>query len=267
SRYQQLPLQIFGNDRFVPSSSQRAHMPSSMFENEPILSPISDNEHISSATSRNTRSSIQLNETVHDSVAGNDFIAELPSHHQFNLRAVDLAKLLVIRTAKNNKKKDRLFRQMGLSNVTDITTPSRKIFLSKQTKLLKSTFNTTVNSQDSSIHIPSEQIKQSNVDVEYFYILLPYIKQLNKYCGLCVRNTTFGATNNLHHQLLRCNLRCIAHPTCSFSCSVIVQNNGTGNIIVTNGTVRHVRGVKICRPIRAPVRSLIKKRFAQGASV
>ncbi|CAF4332648.1 unnamed protein product, partial [Rotaria magnacalcarata] len=40
-----------------------------------------------------------------------------------------------------------------------------------------------------------------------------------------------------------------------------------GNIIVTNGTVRHVRGVKICRPIRAPVRSLIKKRFAQGASV
>ncbi|CAM4769922.1 unnamed protein product [Rotaria magnacalcarata] len=267
SRYQQLPLQIFENDRFVPSSSQRTHMPSSMFENEPILSPISDNEHISSSTSRNTRSSIQLNETVHDSLAGNDFVAELPSHHQFNLRTFDLAKLLVIRTAKNNKKKDRLFKQMGLSNVTDITTPSRKIFLSKQTKLLKSTINTTVNSQDSSIHIPSEQIKQSNVDVEYFNILLPYIKQLNKYCGLCVRNTTFGATNNLHHQLLRCNLRCIAHPTCSFSCSVIVQNNGTGNIIVTNGTVRHVRGVKICRPIRAPVRSLIKKRFAQGASV
>ncbi|CAF4534735.1 unnamed protein product, partial [Rotaria magnacalcarata] len=105
-------------------------MPSSMFENEPILSPISDNEHISSSTSRNTRSSIQLNETVHDSLAGNDFVAELPSHHQFNLRTFDLAKLLVIRTAKNNKKKDRLFKQMGLSNVTDITTPSRKIFLS-----------------------------------------------------------------------------------------------------------------------------------------
>ncbi|CAF5188586.1 unnamed protein product, partial [Rotaria magnacalcarata] len=149
SRYQQLPLQIFENDRFVPSSSQRTHMPSSMFENEPILSPISDNEHISSSTSRNTRSSIQLNETVHDSLAGNDFVAELPSHHQFNLRTFDLAKLLVIRTAKNNKKKDRLFKQMGLSNVTDITTPSRKIFLSKQTKLLKSTINTTVNSQGS----------------------------------------------------------------------------------------------------------------------
>ncbi|CAF2148336.1 unnamed protein product, partial [Rotaria magnacalcarata] len=92
-------------------------------------------------------SGIQLNETVHDSLAGNDFVAELPSHHQFNLRTFDLAKLLVIRTAKNNKKKDRLFKQMGLSNVTDITTPSRKIFLSKQTKLLKSTINTTVNSQ------------------------------------------------------------------------------------------------------------------------
>ena len=110
-------------------------------------------------------------------------------------------------------------------------------------------------------------MKQSNVDVEYLYILLPYIKQLNKYCGLCVRNCTFGATTVTYRQLLRCNLHCIGRPICLFSCSVIVKNNGTGTIIVTNGNVRHSGGVKICRPIRTPLRSLIKKRFAQGASV
>jgi hypothetical protein len=120
---------------------------------------------------------------------------------------------------------------------------------------------------DLSINIESEEKKQSNVDVEYLYVLLPYIKQFNKYCGLCVRLCTFGETSTRHRQLLRCNLRCIGHPICPFTCSVIVQNNGVGHIMVTNRTVRHARGVKICRPIRAPLRSSIKKKFAQGASV
>jgi hypothetical protein len=109
--------------------------------------------------------------------------------------------------------------------------------------------------------------KQSQVDVEYLYIILPYIKKFNKYCGLCVRICTFGATNGPCRQLLRCNLHCIGKPICPFTCSVIIQNNGTGYLIVTNRTVRHASGVKICRPIRAPLRSLIKKQFAQGASV
>jgi len=48
---------------------------------------------------------------------------------------------------------------------------------------------------------------------------------------------------------------------------VLVSNNGSGQIIVTNKTVRHPRGTKICRPIRKPMRSLIKEKFAQGATV
>jgi hypothetical protein len=119
----------------------------------------------------------------------------------------------------------------------------------------------------SSIHIQNEPTKQSNVDVRYLYILLHYIKQRNSYCGLCVRNITFGMTNVNNRQLLRCTLRCIGRPTCPFSCSVIIKNNGKGHMIVTNRTVRHIRGVKICRPIRAPLRCSIKKQFAQGASV
>lgn len=117
------------------------------------------------------------------------------------------------------------------------------------------------------MHSETKSKKKNNVDVSYFYILLPYIKQLNKYCGLCVRNCTFGATNAAHRRLMHCKLRCSGQPICPFICSIIVQNSGTGHIIVMNRNIRHKQGIKICRPIRAPIRSLMKKQFAQGASV
>ncbi len=75
------------------------------------------------------------------------------------------------------------------------------------------------------------------MDVQYLYILLPYIKQFNKYCGLCVRNCTFGVTTNDHNQLLRCTLYCAGRPVCPFSCSVIVANNGGSHIVVTKTTL------------------------------
>ncbi|CAF4917043.1 unnamed protein product [Rotaria sp. Silwood1] len=43
-------------------------------------------------------------EYVQDSQDENDFVATLPSSHQFNLRSVDLAKLQLIKTEKNYKK-------------------------------------------------------------------------------------------------------------------------------------------------------------------
>ena len=109
--------------------------------------------------------------------------------------------------------------------------------------------------------------KESDVDVEYLYILLPYLKRFNPYCGLCVRNCTFGATELICRQLLRCNLRCIGNPTCPFKCSVIVLNSGLTYVIVANEMIKHKIGTKICRPIRKPIRCLIKNQFSQGASV
>ena len=47
----------------------------------------------------------QPNATVNESIGGDNSVAQLPSSHQFNLRPVDLAKLLVIRTEKIKKKK------------------------------------------------------------------------------------------------------------------------------------------------------------------
>ncbi|CAF4999893.1 unnamed protein product, partial [Rotaria sp. Silwood1] len=111
------------------------------------------------------------------------------------------------------------------------------------------------------------QKKESRVDVEYFYILLPYIKKFNTYCALCVRNCTFGQTTKDRNQLLRCSLYCSGKPICNFNCSIIVLNNGQGHIIVNNTTVRHAPGIKISRPIREPIRSLFKEKFKNRASV
>jgi len=112
-----------------------------------------------------------------------------------------------------------------------------------------------------------ENKKESRVDVTYLYILLPYIKRFNGYCALCVRDCTFGQTIADRNQLIRCKLYCKRRPICPFSCSVILVNNGSGTIAVERAEVRHPRGVKIPRPIRAPVRDSIKKQFANGSSV
>ena len=109
--------------------------------------------------------------------------------------------------------------------------------------------------------------KESKVDVEYLYILLPYIKQFNKYCALCVRNCTFGLTTLARNQLLRCMLFCSGQPICPFKCSIVVANSGDCQILVSNSSVRHARGVKISRPIRMPIRAVLKNQFANGASV
>ena len=118
-----------------------------------------------------------------------------------------------------------------------------------------------------SFYSSHEKKKESKVDVEYFYILLPYIKKFNKYCGLCVKYCHFGMRNAEHNQLLRCVLYCIARPTCPFSCSLIVVNDDNCHVIVTNRRISHIRGNKICRPMREPIRSLLKKQFTYGGSV
>ncbi|CAF1464470.1 unnamed protein product, partial [Rotaria sordida] len=179
-----------------------------------------------------------------------DFHIQLPSSSDFKLQPVDLVKLQSIRTKKNNKKEARLYKAMGLPIVIDKTTNKKKIFISKTIK------TNTINNNISTSYDSNQEIqkKESRVDVEYLYILLPYIKKFNTYCALCVRNCTFGQTTKDRNQLLRCSLYCSGKPICNFNCSIIVLNNGQGHMIVNNTTVRHAPGIKISRPIREPLR-------------
>ncbi|CAF4202257.1 unnamed protein product [Rotaria sordida] len=192
-----------------------------------------------------------------------DFHIQLPSSFNFKLQPVDLMKLQSIRTNKNYKKEARLYTAMGLPIEIDTTTNKKTIFISKTIKT--NTINNNINaSYDSDQEI---QKKESRVDVEYLYILLPYIKKFNTYCVLCVCKCTFGQTTKDRNQLLRCSLYCSGKPLCSFNCFIIVLNNGQDHIIVNNTTVRHAPGIKISRPIREPIRSLFKEKFKNSASV
>lgn len=80
-----------------------------------------------------------MDEDVPNSQVENDFVVETPALHQFNLRSVDLAKLQVVRTEKNNRKKKRLFEKMGLIDEPSNNTTAKKIFISKQVNTFKAT--------------------------------------------------------------------------------------------------------------------------------
>ncbi|CAF0788580.1 unnamed protein product [Didymodactylos carnosus] len=114
----------------------------------------------------------------------------------------------------------------------------------------------------------TKQSDNYRVDIQYFYILLPYLKKFNPSCGLCIYQKYFGrritAPNGL---LLKCWLVCKGRPSCKFSCYVSVQNDRHCYIIVTNNEIKHRIKQRICRPIRAPIRSLLKDKFKAGATV
>ena len=110
------------------------------------------------------------------------------------------------------------------------------------------------------------QQKQSRVYVTYFYIIYPYIKRINPYCGLCVRNRTFGQQNAFEKQVVRVYLQCSKNSSCPFKCSVFVWNNRRMTVAVSNPEIRHKIGDKVSRPIRNPLRSALKQKLRSGVS-
>jgi predicted metalloenzyme YecM len=81
-------------------------------------------------------SGVQSDMSIISSAFADDFVTELATSHQFKLQAVDRAKLLKIRTEKINKRRARLFEQMGIPLQENIIRP-KKIFLSKQSRSVK----------------------------------------------------------------------------------------------------------------------------------
>ncbi|CAF2637171.1 unnamed protein product [Rotaria sp. Silwood2] len=174
----------------------------------------------------------QLSMNVTDSQHDKNFNVQLSPSYQFKLQSIDLMKLKSIRATKINKKTARVFEAMGLPTEIDDKS-QKKIFLSKQAKAIRGMMDKVTETPGNTNRL----------------------------------NCSFGVRTSNHNQLLRCILYCAGRPTCPFACSLIVINNGDSHIIVTNRTIMHICGKKICRPIREPIRSLIKKKFAHGATV
>lgn len=67
--------------------------------------------------------------------------------------------------------------------------------------------------------------------------------------------------------ILRCNIQCKSHSICPFRGSIFVYNSGRGSITASNNTVHHRFGQKVARPIRGSLRSSLKDKFKNGATV
>ncbi|CAF1538595.1 unnamed protein product [Didymodactylos carnosus] len=67
--------------------------------------------------------------------------------------------------------------------------------------------------------------------------------------------------------LLRVVLVCAGRPHCQFKCSVTLQNSGQCYVFPIQNSVRHNARQRVCRPIREPLRKILKDKFKSGASV
>lgn len=67
--------------------------------------------------------------------------------------------------------------------------------------------------------------------------------------------------------ILKCHIRCKAHPICPFSATIYVYNSGRVVVTAADSTVHHPYGKKVCRPIRAPLRSILKEKLLNGSNV
>jgi hypothetical protein len=195
---------------------------------------------------------LQSEKTVMLEESPDDFHEQLATSHPFQLRQVHIIELQELRDAHMKKQRDQVYKEMGLL-IDSHDVSSSKIILPDQ-KSARS--NNDINTNDN-----------STPHIKYFYVILPYAKRYNSYCGLCVQKTYFAKRKRPNDLILRCNVRCKAHPICPFCATIYIYNNGRGIITASDSTVHHRYGEKVSRPIRAPLRSILKEKLLNGSSV
>jgi hypothetical protein len=181
-----------------------------------------------------------------------DFRKQLATSHEFRLRQVHIIELQELRDAHNKKERDQVLKEMGLGIESDVIYSNKVILPHRRSTHLTNDPNINDN---------------STPHIKYFYVILPYLKQYNSFCGLCVKKTYFGKQKKPTDLILRCNVRCKGRRTCPFCASIYIYNSGRGIITASESTVHHRYGEKICRPMRAPLRSILKEKLLNGASV
>ncbi|CAF1531397.1 unnamed protein product [Didymodactylos carnosus] len=152
------------------------------------------------------------------------FIQRLPPNCQFKLSDLDLLKLNHIRQDIVKRQRNRLLQQLGLSVDHSTTTTRKTIFKTK--------------GQHQPIIKTADYKKK--VDVDYLYILLPYLKKFNSFCALCISQRYFGKQLlRPTSYLLKCCIHCRGRPKGGFRCSVFVFNSGQVYVQTLNNKVLH----------------------------
>ncbi|CAF3710828.1 unnamed protein product [Didymodactylos carnosus] len=196
-----------------------------------------------------------------DTTISQEFHRTLSASHQFRVSETDLLKLNDIRKKNLAKHRRRQFELIGLP----LDDPSQ---MEHGLTWFKSRNSQQSSVDDSRYPITTKNRKNSRVDTEYLYILLAHLKKYNPFCGLCVDSRYFGRRNMPPTGLLlRVVLVCAGRPHCQFKCSVTLQNSGQCYVFPIQNSVRHNARQRVCRPIREPLRKILKDKFKSGASV
>ncbi len=181
-----------------------------------------------------------------------DFHKQLATSHEFRLRQVHIIELQELRDAHVKKVRDQVLKEMDLGIESD------DIYLNKA---ILSHRRSTRSTNDPNIN------DNLTPHIKYFYVILPYAKQCNSFWGLCVTKTYFAKQKIPTDLILQCNVRCKGRPIFPLCATIHIYNNVRGVITASECTVHHRYGEKICRPMRAPLRSIIKEKLLNGASV
>jgi hypothetical protein len=115
---------------------------------------------------------------VEDSQDENDFHTQVKSSYQFTVQPVDLVKLQFIRTNKINKKRARIFKEMGLPIEAEKKSHKKKIFLSKRSKVTSASIDEVADKSGNLKPFDSNLNVFNIINRMYRYI---YIRVLNSF--------------------------------------------------------------------------------------
>ena len=151
-----------------------------------LIEQLLQNSNMVSPTTNQEYNEIRISKEMLD-----DFNEVVETSHSFQLTAVEVTELQQLRNDYLKRQKNRLYQRMGL--------PTESVDSDSKGKNISSRKVVSSN---------SNQTKSDNVTshFRYFYILLPYAKRHNSFCGICVRQTYFAKRTGLNDLILRCNI-------------------------------------------------------------
>ncbi|CAF0893297.1 unnamed protein product [Didymodactylos carnosus] len=201
----------------------------------------------SSASPPSAASSSSLPATK-KSVSTTGIKTELPKTYQFVVDMQDVNRLLEMRQKFYKKESDRKLLKLGIPLISETDD------------------NNLSTDEPSGSSTTNKQIKHR--DIEWLYVILPYVKLYNPHCGLCASTKNYGRRlDTAQSYLLRVYFYCQANGCgCPFQCIVTVKDNGKALLCTrsSNGhIVDHTKAKRVMRPNRAVGRAVQQRKREQ----
>ncbi|CAF0790102.1 unnamed protein product [Didymodactylos carnosus] len=173
---------------------------------------------------------------------------ELAKTYQFDVDLEDVDRLLEMRQKFYKRESDRKLLKLGIPLISETDDNN----LSADQLYGSSTTKTSIKHRD----------------LEWLYVILPYVKLYNPHCGLCASTKNYGRRlDTAQSYLLRVYFYCQANNCgCPFQSIVTVKDNGKALLCTrsSNGhIVDHSKAKRVMRPNRAVGRAVQERKREQ----